>query len=99
VEADTVRRKTIWCGTARVQVTRTRHVLTIYEIEATRVESDRRVSSADKINVTMLDISPRQATTMIAGVGRKNDDLLTFMSGPPEGVPRQVSEMPLVLRT
>jgi len=27
----------------------------------------------------MLDISPRQATTMIAGVGRKNDDHLTFM--------------------
>jgi hypothetical protein len=79
VEANTVRRKTIWCGTARVQVTRTRHVLTIYEIEATRVGSDRRVSSADKINVTMLDISPRQVTTMIAGVGRKNDDHLTFM--------------------
>jgi hypothetical protein len=32
-----------------------------------------------KSNVTMLDISPRQATTMIAGVGRKNDDHLTFM--------------------
>ena len=79
MEANTVRRKTIWCGTARVQVTRTRHVLTIYEIEATRVGSDRRVSSADKINVTMLDISPRQVTTMIAGVGRKNDDHLTFM--------------------
>jgi hypothetical protein len=41
--------------------------------------SDRRVSSADKINVIMLDISPRQATTMIAGVGRKNYDHLTFM--------------------
>ena len=79
MEADTVRRKTIWRGTARVQVTRPRHVLTIYEIEATRVGSDRRVSSADKVNVTMLDISPRQATTMIAGVGRKNDDHLTLM--------------------
>jgi len=58
---------------------RTRRVLTIYEIEATRIGSDRRVSSADKINVNMLDINPRQATTMIAGVGRKNYDHLTFM--------------------
>jgi len=38
VEADTGYRQAIRCRTATVQVTRTRHVLAIYEIEATRVE-------------------------------------------------------------
>jgi|ERR1035438_187903 hypothetical protein len=47
-------------GTATAQVMRIRHSLTIYEIEATRVGLDSRVSSAYKINVTMLDISARQ---------------------------------------
>ena len=35
----------------------------------------------------MLDISPRQATTMIAGVGRENDDHLTFHVGTSGGRP------------
>ena len=50
------------------------------------------------MNVTMLDIGPRQATTMIAGVGRTDDDRLTSSLGTQEAFLVNV-EMPVVLRT